>query len=673
MNLLIFVTVGLYFIQTCLSFEIRHKKAVANPLWNETVVDKLRNDLLTNYDRYAKPNRHLEVSNVSLGFGIYYLETDELNSTFSVAVELRLSWFDPKLIWNPDSYNGLQLLTMADHEIWQPDLYLLNSATSGGEAIARYGNALAVVSSNGLIIWLTPLRFTALCQFDLFYWPYDTQHCQLKFGSWSHSGRDLQLVLDQIHYEGMVHISQWNITSTAEVTLLKREMYPDAFHQAVLNLTLTRKSSAMSTVVTTAIVVVTLLTMYFRALISVLSIYQCLSFEYDHVLSAQLPKVLWNETNQDKLHKDLFMNYDRQARPHEPHVATTVELSLVVLHVESNEVKSTITVHSLLKVVWNDPKLKWNQDDYGGIDVLRVADHELWHPDLYLQNSALGGEPVFRYGNPNALVQSNGHVQIVLRAKQTVLCDFDLRFWPFDTQHCALTYTSWVYDENTIKLALTQENNVQVDTTFPFTTWNVTKASGAAVLSKFRCCVKSFYQINYNLTLKRNHETYVAVCVTPAVVSTVLISLQFWLPPGSRPKSYINGFLILIFITHLIYFSDKISRTTKHLPLIVLVYAYNLYSTCAVLLIDTFGIYLTKSKKLRFFENLFIKYAKYIPAVYFTKQSIEFPVDKKPNVDHLDCVENVPDENQVLFPGNFFESRCVFVSSNYIVYCDFYI
>lgn len=36
--------------------------------------------------------------------------------------------------------------------------------------------------------------------------------------------------------------------------------------------------------------------------------------------------------------------------------------------------------------MWTDPKLKWNEEDYGGIDAIKMADHEVWQPDICLYN-----------------------------------------------------------------------------------------------------------------------------------------------------------------------------------------------------------------------------------------------------------------------------------------------
>uniref|UniRef100_A0A8W7PTM9 Neurotransmitter-gated ion-channel transmembrane domain-containing protein n=1 Tax=Anopheles coluzzii TaxID=1518534 RepID=A0A8W7PTM9_ANOCL len=44
---------------------------------------------------------------------------------------------------------------------------------------------------------------------------------------------------------------------------------------------------------------------------------------------------------------------------------------------------------------WNDYKLKWNPDDYGGVDTLHVPSEHIWLPDIVLYNNILLSLTVF--------------------------------------------------------------------------------------------------------------------------------------------------------------------------------------------------------------------------------------------------------------------------------------
>lgn len=43
-------------------------------------------------------------------------------------------------------------------------------------------------------------------------------------------------------------------------------------------------------------------------------------------------------------------------------------------------------IRSNLLQEWNDYKLKWNPDDYGGVETLHVPSEHIWLPDIVLYN-----------------------------------------------------------------------------------------------------------------------------------------------------------------------------------------------------------------------------------------------------------------------------------------------
>lgn len=80
---------------------------------------------------------------------------------------------------------------MGDHEIWQPDLTLYNSAS--GSAIDHYGNTHCLVYNTGTVLWVPPTKFESFCELDLKNWPFDVQKCEIVIGSWTYSGYQINI------------------------------------------------------------------------------------------------------------------------------------------------------------------------------------------------------------------------------------------------------------------------------------------------------------------------------------------------------------------------------------------------------------------------------------------------------------------------------------------------
>ncbi|GLH00389.1 Gamma-aminobutyric acid receptor alpha-like, partial [Gryllus bimaculatus] len=165
----------------------------SKPPWNETWTDKLKSHLLDHYDKFARPAQYSNTTVVVVDMTFRHVDLDELRSIMTVHGWVKMSWIDEKLKWSESEWGGLGVLHIADHEIWQPDIVLYNSAT--GNTIDHYGNTHCLVYPNGEVLWVPPSQFIVFCALDLRRWPFDEQTCHLRLGSWTYDGEQVELQL----------------------------------------------------------------------------------------------------------------------------------------------------------------------------------------------------------------------------------------------------------------------------------------------------------------------------------------------------------------------------------------------------------------------------------------------------------------------------------------------
>ena len=60
--------------------------------------------------------------------------------------------------------------------------------------LAGSDNYRAQISSDGTMNYFFPAILISTCRVNVRHFPYDTQYCSLKFGSWSYNGFSLDLV-----------------------------------------------------------------------------------------------------------------------------------------------------------------------------------------------------------------------------------------------------------------------------------------------------------------------------------------------------------------------------------------------------------------------------------------------------------------------------------------------
>ena len=62
------------------------------------------------------------------------------------------------------------------------------------EEFERYKeDTVARVYTSGLVVWLTPAIYTSSCLIRVRYFPFDTQVCTMKFGSWGLTGAEVDI------------------------------------------------------------------------------------------------------------------------------------------------------------------------------------------------------------------------------------------------------------------------------------------------------------------------------------------------------------------------------------------------------------------------------------------------------------------------------------------------
>ena len=59
--------------------------------------------------------------------------------------------------------------------------------------LKEFRDAMAVIESDGTVLWIPPALFRSSCSIDITQFPFDVQTCRLKFGSWTYDGLKLDI------------------------------------------------------------------------------------------------------------------------------------------------------------------------------------------------------------------------------------------------------------------------------------------------------------------------------------------------------------------------------------------------------------------------------------------------------------------------------------------------
>ncbi|PSN48283.1 Neuronal acetylcholine receptor subunit alpha-7, partial [Blattella germanica] len=119
-------------------------------------------------------------------------------------------WNDYNLRWNESEFGGVKDLRITPNKIWRPDILMYNSADEGFDGTYHTN---VVVRHNGSCLYVPPGIFKSTCKIDITWFPFDDQHCDMKFGSWTYDGN--QVVPTQQQAVHVVHLSPFVVIKIA--------------------------------------------------------------------------------------------------------------------------------------------------------------------------------------------------------------------------------------------------------------------------------------------------------------------------------------------------------------------------------------------------------------------------------------------------------------------------
>jgi len=119
------------------------------------------------------------------------LAVSEVNQKIDIKLWYLHEWQDDRLSWNPAEYGNIKYLHIPSDNLWKPDLAIYNNAD--GDFIIME-TVRAKVSHTGSVVWKPPIIAKTFCEMLVADFPFDTQNCTMKIGTWTHSQFHIDIV-----------------------------------------------------------------------------------------------------------------------------------------------------------------------------------------------------------------------------------------------------------------------------------------------------------------------------------------------------------------------------------------------------------------------------------------------------------------------------------------------
>ncbi|XP_071478317.1 neuronal acetylcholine receptor subunit alpha-9-like [Diadema antillarum] len=228
-----------------------------------------------------------------------------------------------------------------------------------------------------------------------------------------------------------------------------------------------------------------------------------------------------NRGSYNQLLRDLLSDYGPPSKRPVANTSQTVDVYFRTLLVQ------------VLEFEWTDEFLKWDPATYGDIDRIVVDNSLIWKPDLSLVENV---SPDFIQRDDQPVdVFSDGTAIWYVPMITTTSCRVNVRYFPFDSQSCTLTFSSWLYDSRGLNLLFLNDSGASEDLFFENGVWSIS----VTVKTQDRyypCCSHPYRLIVYTVHLHRHYQHYLFNMVIPAGLLSFLNIAVFLVPPESGEK-----------------------------------------------------------------------------------------------------------------------------------------
>ncbi|XP_055953188.1 acetylcholine receptor subunit alpha-like 1 [Argiope bruennichi] len=291
---------------------------------------------------------------------------------------------------------------------------------------------------------------------------------------------------------------------------------------------------------------------------------------------------LWNflsvKCNPDakRLYDDLMSSYNRLIRPVVNTSDTlTVKLGLKLSQlIDVNLKNQVMTTNVWVNQEWFDHKLRWDPDEYGGVQHLYVPAEQIWLPDIVLYNNADGNYEVTIM--TKAIIHSTGRVVWNPPAIYKSSCQIDVQYFPFDRQSCLMKFGSWTYDGYHVDLKHLQEIanssivplGVDLSEFYLSVEWDIMAAPATRNEKYYSCCMEPYPDITFNMTLRRKPLFYTVNLIIPCVGISGLSVVVFYLPSESGEKVSLSISILLSLTFFFLVLAEIVPSTSLAMPLL---------------------------------------------------------------------------------------------------------
>ncbi|NP_001317822.1 Acetylcholine receptor monepantel-1 [Caenorhabditis elegans] len=287
---------------------------------------------------------------------------------------------------------------------------------------------------------------------------------------------------------------------------------------------------------------------------------------------------------QYELANNIMENYQKglipKVRKGSP-INVTLSLQLYQI-IQVNEPQQYLLLNAWAVERWVDQMLGWDPSEFDNETEIMARHDDIWLPDTTLYNSLEMDDSASKkltHVKLTTLGKNQGAmVELLYPTIYKISCLLNLKYFPFDTQTCRMTFGSWSFDNSLIDYFPRTFTNgpIGLANFLENDAWSVLGTKVNREEKKYTCCPVNYTLLHYDVVIQRKPLYYVLNLIAPTAVITFISIIGFFTSSSVhdlRQEKITLGITTLLSMSIMIFMvSDKMPSTSTCVPLIALFY-----------------------------------------------------------------------------------------------------
>ena len=211
------------------------------------------------------------------------------------------------------------------------------------------------------------------------------------------------------------------------------------------------------------------------------------------------------------------------------------------------------------RMAWKDPRLAWNESEWGGVTEIRVKrgisregdrpDDRMWNPHIHIYNAASKLDDALDVGA--TWVYSDGSVYQARPGMLELNCRFTgLANFPRDDLSCPFDIGGWDYADNVMNLTF-MGTGIELETLqeagTSYQEYSLDRFTIERMTYIYPCCPnESYSNLLFRVTFQRTSMYYFWAIEFPSMLLTIVSFAVFWLDPTNCGERLGYGVTVLL-------------------------------------------------------------------------------------------------------------------------------